>query len=569
MAKKHIADSTKPGYDWVYASGESAPVASYPELKKLLLRQLKLSEQDDDFFTPDYSETLHDPLLLGGVEAAVRRIDKALGRKEQIVVYGDYDIDGITATALLVDVLRQLGAQVRPYIPDRFEEGYGLNDEALLGLKKSGADLVITVDCGITSANEVAKAAQSGLEIIVTDHHTVPEATPDAAVACINPRLKNDSYPYKDLAGVAVAFKLAKALAAQHPDKIKPGREKWLLDLVALGTVCDVVPLNAENRALVQFGLKVLAKTPRVGLQALAEVSSVELKSIQTSDLGFRFGPRLNAAGRLEHASKALQLVITQDVEEAKRLAHDLNQLNRERQEETTRIFAEAMAQAEQFSSDSILVLSDPNWSHGIVGLVASRVSEAMHKPAIILQELSGKTKGSARSIGQFNIIQAVNACSDILERHGGHAFAAGMTLNTAQISEFRRRINLYAAEHKDDLSVGRELTVAAQLDVALLHKDLLALLDSFEPFGNGNSQPVLSAQLKLNRLRPVGADLSHLQFGFEAPGGVIGGISFGATTKWPWLKVGETVQVAFRASRNIWQGVESLQLEVVDVRPA
>lgn len=555
-------------YTWRFHD-QGALVTSAQQLTQILLRQRGVTtKQEPEFFTPNYEHSLHDPVLLRGMEAAVARIDHALSAKQRMAIYGDYDIDGITATALLCDVLSQLGAQVEPYIPDRFEEGYGLNIEALKRLKNSGVDLVISVDCGITAANEVAQAKDFGLDLIVTDHHTVPEVTPDAAIACINPRLPDDTYPYKDLAGVGVAFKLASALARTHPDTIKPGHEKWLMDLVALGTVCDVVPLVGENRALVQFGLTVLRKSPRKGIKALAEVSGSELGSVTASDLGFRLGPRLNAAGRLEHASKALELLMTTDTTRAKELADMLNTLNRERQDDTLRVFAEAMSQAEQYPDDKILVLSDPSWSHGIVGLVASRVSEATHKPTIILQELDDKTKGSARSVGTFNIIEAITASGELLERFGGHAFAAGMTLKTSAIAPFRAHINQYAHKHVQDLGSNKELAISCRVAADLLSLGTYLSLRGLEPFGNGNSQPVFVTQLKLTRLRPVGSDLKHFQMTFLAGKTEVGAIAFGAAGRWPWLKLGTEVEVAYRLGNNLWQGVDRLQLEVADLRP-
>ncbi len=563
-------DNTKStrSYVWRFLdSGELVHDAA--QLQELLLAQREIDQSHQaGFFEPKYEQALHTPSLLSGMATAVERIDAAMAASQRIAVYGDYDIDGITATALLLDILTKLGAKVEPYIPDRFEEGYGLNIEALKGLKDSGVDLVISVDCGITAAREVALAKEFGLDIIVTDHHTVPDVVPSAAIACINPRLPNDDYPFKDLAGVGVAFKLACALANQYPDRIKPGHEKWLLDLVALGTVCDVVPLVGENRVLTQFGLQVLRKSPRKGLRALAEVSGVELVDVGAGELGFRFGPRLNAAGRLEHASKALELLTTTSTTRAKELADMLGALNRERQDDTARVYAEAMAQAEHHSTDAILVLSDPSWSHGIVGLVASRVSEAMHKPAIIFQELGEFTKGSARSIGAFNIIKAVAACGEVLERFGGHAFAAGMTLRTDRITDFRKRVNEYAAKHQEELAGGRELVVSCAIDPALLSIETLRRLSGFEPFGNGNSQPVFATTLKLTHLRPVGSDLKHFQMRFMGATGEIGAIAFSGVGRWPWLEIGQTVEVACKLTNNIWQGVERLQLEVQDLRP-
>lgn len=566
--KTYFPNASKP-FVWRFL-GSKNPVAKIADLKALLLSQREINQASQGgFFTPSYEQALHDPMLLSGMAAALDRIEVALAGSQRIAIYGDYDIDGITATALLLDILTQLGANVEPYIPDRFEEGYGLNAQALKALKDSGIKLVISVDCGITAAKEVAQARDFGLDIIVTDHHTVPSELPAAAVTCLNPRLPGDIYPFKELAGVGVAFKLACALANKYPDRVKPGREKWLMDLVALGTVCDVVPLVGENRALAQFGLQVLRKSPRKGLRALAEVSGVELGDVGASELGFRFGPRLNAAGRLEHAAKALELLTTPSTDRAKELADMLGSLNRERQDDTARVYAEAMEQAAQFPGDAILVLSDPSWSHGIVGLVASRVSEAMHKPAIILQELGEFTKGSARSTGAFNIINAISYCGDGLERFGGHAFAAGMTLKTERIMELRKRINDYAAKHQEELAKDKELVISCKLTPVLFNLETLRTLNQFEPFGNGNSQPVFASILKLTHLRPVGSDLKHFQMRFSGSQEEVGAIAFSAAGRWPWLEVGQEVEVACKLSNNIWQGVERLQLEVRDLRPS
>ncbi len=555
-------------YVWQY-DASSEPIASVAAVTALLLRGLGINQVErNEFFAPSYDQ-LHDSFAMSGVEQAALRIEQAIAAGQHITIYGDYDIDGISATALLLDTLSQLGARAEPYIPDRFEEGYGLNATALKKLKDSGVNLIVSVDCGITAAHEVQEAASYGLDVIITDHHTVPAEIPKAAVACINPRLPGDIYPFKDLAGVGVAFKLASALVTRNPSKVRPGREKWLLDLVALGSVCDVVPLTGENRALVRFGLTVLRKSPRRGIRALAEASGVELAQLQASDLGFRLGPRLNAAGRLEHAAKALELLTTEDTDRAKSLAEELSKLNHERQQDTLRIYTEAMEQSTQYSGDAILVLSDPNWSHGIVGLVASRVSEALHKPTIILQELDGVSKGSARSVGNFSIINAISAASSHLERFGGHAFAAGMTLSTTKIPAFRGALNQYAARHKAELGQDKALLIQAKLAPSILGLDLMQALREFEPFGNGNKQPVFSSLLEVVRLRPVGSDLKHLQLGFMANTREIGAIAFNAQDRWPWLQLGSEVEVAFRLGMNVWQGVERLQLEVVDIRPA
>jgi single-stranded-DNA-specific exonuclease len=326
-------------------------------IRHLLARRGYTTEADiEAFLHPDYATGLHDPYLMTGMKEAVDRILTAVKAKQKIVIYGDYDIDGITASAVLLETFQSLGHEATSYIPDRFEEGYGINLDALKKLKKEGYELVVTVDCGITSVREIAWAMSNGLDIVVTDHHAIPPEIPKA-VAVVNPKQPGDAYPFKDLAGVGVAFKLAQALQ-QASGKPEAGREKWLLDLVALGTVCDVVTLVGENRVLATYGLVVMNKTRRAGIRALADVSKVSLGEIRSYHLGFIFGPRMNAAGRLEHAAKSLELMVTEDLSRAHEIAEELDQLNHQRRSDQATILAEADAQAEQYIDDPILVLA-------------------------------------------------------------------------------------------------------------------------------------------------------------------------------------------------------------------
>ena len=371
------------------------PLAAIPRIIQEILARRGM-EPDDmaSFVFPDYDNGVHDPFLMTGMEAAVKRLVAARDQGDDVVVYGDYDIDGITASAVMLEVLEANDIAARSYIPDRFEEGYGLNEEALAQIAASGVRLVVTVDCGITSVHEAAWAREHGLDLIITDHHSVGAEIPEA-VAVINPKQPGDVYPFKDLAGVGVAFKLATALTART-GKPAAGQEKWWLDLVALGTVCDVVPLVGENRILASFGLRVLRQTRRKGLIALAESAGIHVSDVGSYHLGYVLGPRMNAAGRLDHAGRSLELVRTADAARGAEIASELDTLNKQRRTEQDRIFTEAREMAGGMSDDPVLVLADAGWSHGVVGIVASKLVEEFGKPVLVGQMLADNIKGSA-----------------------------------------------------------------------------------------------------------------------------------------------------------------------------
>lgn len=520
------------------------------------------------FIQPSYQDDLQDPKSLPGISEAIKRIEAALQKNEKIAIYGDYDIDGLTATALLYDFFSSVGADVGTFIPDRFEQGYGLNTASLLELQSTGADLIISVDCGTTASEPLAAAKKAKLDVVVTDHHEPSKKLPTGAVALVNPKLSN-TMPFVELAGVGVAFYLVRALLKNNPKLLPPGHEKWLLDLVALGTVCDVVPLAADNRVLVHYGLKVLQKTRRIGLQALAQVSGVDIELINESDLGFKLGPRLNAAGRLEHAKNALELLITTDKDKAIELAIALQELNAERQTMTQTIFEEADAAAKKYKKDPILVLSSPDWSHGVVGIVASKLSEKWHKPVILLQEQKNQAKGSARSFNIFNIVEAIADSAELLDSYGGHAFAAGVTIQLDRIEEFRYRINQYAVTNMDAENNFKTIVLSANYSEKFPNLDIFDNLARLSPFGNANPEPVFRGQYKIHNLRFVGQHQNHLQLRLKGTQSneMLQAIAFSALNKWPWLAEGVDAEFAFRPKKNEWQGNTSVQLEIVDIR--
>ena len=519
------------------------------------------------FLYPDYDLHLHDPFLLTDMEPAVARILLAVQASERVAVYGDYDIDGITASAVLIEMLAHLGLTATSYIPDRFEEGYGINQAALAKLKQDGFQLVISVDCGITSVSEANWASANGLDLIITDHHSVPEEIP-SAIAVINPKRPGDRYPFKDLAGVGVAFKLAQALQ-QRSGRPEVGQEKWLLDLVALGTVCDIVSLVGENRVLASWGLKVMARTRRPGLRALAMVGGVEISRIDAGHLGFVLGPRMNAAGRLEHAAQSLELMLTSDAVRATEIAAELDRLNQTRRATQASVFAAADIMAAKYADDPVLVLADPDWSHGIVGIVASKLVDKWHKPTLVMQIMGPDTKGSARSTSGFNMVDGLRAVSHHLTKFGGHFYAAGYSLPTEQIDELRTDLSAYFIE----AGHLRSERPVAQADVVLsglgeanqsLYDELLLL----RPYGAMNPQPLFGlSDLTVARVDRMGADKRHYRLQLSDNQGVTTeAVGFGLVERLPDLAVGQRVRACLQLNTNEWQGRRRLQVNLVEL---
>jgi single-stranded-DNA-specific exonuclease len=540
---------------------------THPLIRDLMTARGLTGRELADFLDPQYDK-LFDPFLLKDMDKAVERILRAVRDREEMAVYGDYDIDGITASALMMEVLEKLGGVVRSYIPDRFEEGYGLNLEALKILRQQGVSLVVTVDCGITSVSEVAWAAAAGLDVVITDHHTVPEKLPLAA-AVVNPKQPDDNYPFKELAGVGVAFKLVQALQRHSADSIAQGQEKWLLDLVALGTVCDVVPLVGENRILVSYGLKVLNKTRRPGLVALANVGGVDIRNLNSYHLGFVLGPRLNAAGRIEHASKSLGLMRSANPLEAADDAQVLNELNKKRLKDQAVVMAAAESMAEKYKNDPILVLAHEDWSHGLVGIVASRLVEKWRKPVLVIQIMGDTAKGSARSVAGFDIIQALRSFEQHFERLGGHYFAAGFTFKSKLIVQLRKDLIDYCRKHglvstKTDKLKEPEVKID---DLGLLDTKFWEALEQLEPFGHGNPRPIFTTAVSVTAVTSVGKDGSHLKLGVrDQKGNNFKAIAFNAAKEHSSLGVGSSVNINYQLTKNEYLGRSNLELLVTEI---
>jgi single-stranded-DNA-specific exonuclease len=537
----------------------------------LYQRELRDQRSVDAFLSSDYRSGLHDPFLMKGMDAAARRIAAAIAEGEPIAVYGDFDTDGVTAVTLLMQAIAAMGGEIRPYIPHRLREGYGLNTEAIDQLIAEGVRLLITVDCGISNVREVAHAQASGLDVIVTDHHTPPDVLPQA-FALVNPKQPGCAYPYKQLVGVGIAYKLVQALARLGLKMPLRGRD--LLDVVALGTVTDMGPLTGENRVLVRAGLESINTTQRPGLKALIVAAGLAQGKVTSGDISFMLGPRLNAAGRLDDAVLAYQLLLADDHGAAQQLAENLNQANRRRQELTKEIQASARQQVEQLgkATNPIVVLDGADYPAGLVGLVAARLVEELGRPVLMLERGEEQSRGSARSVPGFSIIDALTACEDLFVRFGGHTAAAGFTIATDKLPELERRLLAYAEEHLPGELLTPALEIDAEVPLGALTWDLLAQIAVLEPFGQANPQPVLmSRRVRVAGAWARGADGQHLKLrlddghggpSYEAIAFRLGHL-VGYFEKYPWLDIAYTLEA------NEWNGSRTLQLNIKDLRRA
>lgn len=538
--------------------------------EKILASRNMDKDKLNSFLSPDYDLEKGDPYLLPDMQKAVDRIKIAYEKGEKIVIYGDYDVDGISATALLLDAFESFGFKdIQSFIPNRFVEGYGMTIGAVDKIKSMDANLIITVDCGSLCHNEISYANSLGIDTIVTDHHNVAE-TPPPAVAAVNPRFGGHLYPFSDLAGVGVAFKLVQALQKEL-DGLPEGYEKWLLDLVALGTVCDIVKLTGENRANVYWGIEVMKKQRRTGLKALMAVANIDKADISAKTLGFVFGPRINAAGRMETASLALDMLISKNGDDALNKANYIDNLNSHRRQMQDDIFKEACKIALDYKDDDVLVINGKNWNHGIIGIVAAKILEKFKKPVYILAEDdNGETKGSARSFGDFSAADAVRAADDIIIKGGGHAAAAGVTLKNDKISDFRQRVN----EFYNSLQLNnQERYLLPKADVEIndfseINEDLVGKIATMEPFGNGNPEPVIKiTAADIVNVQHMGTDGQHIKLSArDSDGVVIRMLAFNAPENF-LCKPGDTASIWFRPVINEWQGIRSVEGELLHLQ--
>ena len=543
--------------------------AGYPYLLSTVLaaRGVATGDEAQEYLKQD-GKLLYAPLLMKDMDRAVARIRRAVADHEIIAIFGDYDVDGITSTVLVRDYLKSCGAECLRYIPRRIEDGYGLSQDAIRRLREQGASLLVTVDCGITGNEEVAFANSIGMDVVVTDHHECKGDLPDAA-AVVNPHRTDCPYPFKSLAGVGVALKLVLALGG-------PAREEELFrrycTLAAIGTVADVMLMEDENRAIVYAGLQLLPETDFVGIHALLKEAGLTGKPVTSIQIGFILAPRINAAGRMGAADVAADLLETSDPAQAEELARELCDLNRRRQTVEQDICTDAVAQIETLpeSSRSALVLASEDWHQGVVGIVASRLSEKYSCPSFMIHLQDGMGKGSCRSYGGFNLFAALESCSDLLEGFGGHELAAGFTIREENISAFRDKMNEYVRE-----SSGGQLPVSSlDVDAAVLTPAEVTLeevesLSALEPFGAGNSRPVFALLgATVDAIQSVGQG-KHLKLRLSKGRTPFDAIFFSVTEESCGLHVGDRVDAAFYFQINSFRGSNTLQMQLVDLRPS
>ncbi len=560
--------SQKPDKEFLDKFSEINPIT----LGLLFDRGITEQTAIEEFLSPKYN-FLNDPFLFSQMEEVVEIINNSIKKEEKIIVYGDYDADGVTSSVVLVNCLRKIGAKCDVYIPDRAKEGYSLNKKAVNFLAKNGAKLIITVDCGISSYEEIELAKEKGIKVIVTDHHHVPKKLPDCPI--INPHAENN-YPFKNLAGVGVAFKLVQALLK----RLGKGKfsteafEKWLLDLVAIGTIADCVPLVGENRVLTKFGLMVLNKTQRYGLRALIEKSASALGEIDSQTVSFRLSPRINAAGRMNHASIAYNVLISNSLGEANKLVEELNNSNLERQRITERIVKKIISEVGDNPKNKIIISLQADCPVGIVGLVSGRITDFYNRPSFVATKQGGKITGSGRSIPKFNIINFLEEIKDFFSHFGGHTQACGFTLKDENLfSDFKKKV-LEAGENKlTDEDLISILNIGAEISLSDINWGFFNDLEKFAPFGQDNIKPLfLTRNLKVLSSREVGQNGNHLKIFVnnhtEEENCSLDCIGFGLSQSWRGkLKTGDIIDLVYQIDENRWNGNRNIQLKVVDLR--
>lgn len=554
---------------WVIAEklspqADEALAAYPPPIRQILFNR----GMEDALQAQRYMEgraELADPNLLKDMDAAVDRIVWALDHNEKIAVYGDFDVDGVTATVLMVEVLQTLGGFVEPYIPNRFEEGYGLNVDALENLTEKGVQLVITVDCGIRSVLEAERANDLGIDLIISDHHH-PGADLPQGYAVICPKQPGDEYPDKNLAGVGVAFKIAQALFSRRAGSTTYA-DHWL-DLVALGTVADMVPLIGENRMMVKKGLHWLRMGQRQGVVSLANAARINLPTLDAGNIGFGLAPRLNAAGRLESALDAFDLLASKDVQQTGLLAQKLDDQNRERQKQTLEMQTLAEQQLLEAEEEFLIFALDPNFNAGLVGLVASKLTERYHRPAIVGTWMDGDVRASCRSISEFHITQALDECADLMVRHGGHSLAAGFTVREEHLAELKERLVGIAWREMADSDLRPEVRIDLEIGLSDLKPELLDYLEMLQPTGQNNPGAVFCTRnLEIKYPKTVGSDKTHLKMSVTDGRLFYDSIAFRFGHLLADLP--KRIDIAYHFEKNIFNGRENLQLRVIDIKPS
>ena len=531
-------------------------------------RGLRTAAQARAYIRPSL-DSLHDPFLMQDMGKAVDRLCDAVDANERIMIYGDYDVDGTTAVALMYSFLRNLTNNLVYYIPDRYTEGYGISIKGIDTAKEKGCTLVIALDCGIKAVDKIEYAKEKGIDFIICDHHTPGDEIPKA-VAVLNMKRKDCPYPFKELSGCGVGFKLAQAYAQR---RLLDMREVYrLLPLLAMSIASDVVPVTGENRILAYYGLKALNAQPSVGMQAIMRIAGIEGKTITISDLVFKFGPRLNAAGRIKSGAEAVRLLITDDAEAAMRFAQDIDSYNQDRRDYDSRTTDEALEQLEKDPMNSAkhtTVVFSPDWHKGVVGIAASRLTETYYRPTIVLTAGEDDIiSGSARSVSDFDIYTAIDSCRDLLTNFGGHKFAAGLSMHKSDLPEFKRRFEEYVAAHITPEQQVPTLDVEAEVELSDMNWKMYKILQCLEPFGPGNERPLFLCRNLINNhgTRAV-SDGRHLHLDLTDRVVAMTGIAFGEGDKAIHLQNGKSVDVCFYLDENTYRGHTTLQMNAQDIK--
>ncbi len=537
----------------------------------LVSRGVETFDQARAFFRPSLDD-LHDPFLMKDMDKAVERLHKAISQGEKILVYGDYDVDGTTAVALVYSFVKRYTDQVDFYIPDRYDEGYGVSMKGVEWAASQGFTLLITLDCGIKAIEKVRYAAERGVDVIVCDHH-LPENELPAAVAVLDPKREDCHYPFDDLSGCGVGFKLVQAYAQRFDipfDTLVP-----LLDLLVVSISSDLVSMVGENRILAHFGLKQLNERPRKGLQAMVNLSNLEPGHLTIDDIVFKIGPRINAAGRMESGRLAVELLTASDSSTAMRVGEKINNNNNDRKEidrEITRAALEMVEKGECLASRNVTVVYDPSWNKGVVGIVASRLVEAYYKPTVVLTRSNGFVTGSARSVQGFDLYEAIESCADLLENFGGHVYAAGLTMKEEHLEEFSRRLDEFVAGKITSEMLTPVVEVDSRLDFSQITPKFFRILKQFQPFGPGNGNPVFMTEnvYDAGNGRKVGAGGVHMKLDLiqeSQPYHQIPAIAFNMADYYEYIRGGNPLDVCYSIVENYYRGNSSIQLRVKDLR--
>lgn len=568
-------------YKWTYeeptadetaaATALAQEVNIHPALGRLLLKRgIKTATEARRFFRPQLSD-LHDPFLMNDMQVAVDRLNQALGRKEHIMVYGDYDVDGCTAVALVYKFLSQFYSNIDFYIPDRYEEGYGISRKGIDFAAEMGVKLIIVLDCGIKAVEEVAYAREKGIDFIICDHH-VPDDELPPAVAILNPKRHDNRYPYTHLSGCGVGFKFMQAFATSNG--IEFNKLSSLLDLCAVSIASDIVPIMGENRILACQGLRCLNTNPSIGLRAIVEVCGLSERELSMSDIIFKIGPRINASGRMQNGKEAVELLVEKDYQAALEKAGCINLYNEARKDLDKQMTDEAFKQVEQLpglDDRRSVVIYNESWHKGVIGIVASRLTEQYYRPAVVLTRSDGVATGSARSVSGFDVYKAVQSCSDLLENFGGHTYAAGLSMKVENVPEFAERFEAYVQEHIMDTQTEATLAIDAYLDFKDVTFKFYQQLKRFAPFGPQNERPVFCTRrvYDYGTSKVVGRGQEHIKLELvdNKSNNVMNGIAFGQSSQARYIKTKRAFDICYAVEENTHKRGE-VQLQIEDIRP-